>query len=175
MVIKSYGIEYNYENPNSTHSYERMGSDGASGYTRDAYDYLQPKSTNPRHSPKRQYQRANNIDYRDGEGQSPLGPDYNGWGVYDYGTTTLINNYSRIYKGESWQDDSYWLSPGTKRFLNEDLARNDIGFRCVIDHLGYVSGGEYEGRTNDERSKDTHNYNLWKYKYHDNTDKKLRP
>jgi len=173
-------IGYNYENPNSTHSNENYDNVDGRPYNRDAYDYQnvgnqQSRSTNPRHSPKRQYQRANNIDYRDGEGQTPLGPDYSGWGVYDYGTTTLINNYSRIYKGGSWQDDSYWLSPGTKRFLNEDLARNDVGFRCVIDHLGYVSGGEYEGRTNDERSKDTHNYNLWKYKYHDNTDKKLRP
>ena len=64
--------------------------------------------------------------------------------MYDYGRTTLINNYTRIYKGGSWQDDAYWLSPGTKRFLNEDLAQSSIGFRCVVDHLGYVSGGEYE-------------------------------
>ena len=87
-------------------------------------------------------------------------------GQYDYGRTTLINNYTRIYKGGSWQDNAYWLSPGSKRFLNEDLAKSDIGFRCVIDHLGYVSGGQY-----DIDDKDKANRHLWKYKYHDNDNK----
>ena len=75
--------------------------------------------------------------------------------------TTLINDQARVYKGGSWQDDAYWLSPGNKRFLNEDLASSDIGFRCVIDHLGYVSGGSYKL----EDSKDAKvNGKLWKYK-----------
>ena len=112
-------------------------------------------------SPKRNYNRANNIDYRDGQGSLPLTPEYAGWGVYDYGKVTLINNYTRIYKGGSWQDDAYWLSPGNKRFLNEDLASSDIGFRCVIDHLGYVSGGSYKNRYPDE---DKPNNALWKWK-----------
>ena len=195
--------KYNYENPNSTHSYENTeningydqtgsvitGIGGDETIKRDAYNYLQPKSTNPRHSPKRQYQRANNIDYRDGQGQHYLAQagamelgdaqGYRGWGVYDYGKYTLINNYSRIYKGGSWQDDAYWLSPGTKRFLNEDLAQSDIGFRCVVDHLGYVSGGEYEqvqsDYLNEKKDAGYHNWYLWKYKYKDNTRKALRP
>ena len=123
-------------------------------------------------SPKRNYNRANNIDYRDGQGSLPLTPEYAGWGVYDYGKVTLINNYTRIYKGGSWQDDAYWLSPGTKRFLNEDLAKNDIGFRCVIDHLGYVSGGEYE-QFGKSKNKDRYNRHLWKYKTHDNDNKNI--
>lgn len=159
------GESYNYENSNSTHSEENF--DG-----RDAYDFLTAKSTNPRSTPKRNYQRANNIDYRDGQGQKSLGPDYDGWGAYDYGRTTLINNYTRIYKGGSWQDDAYWLSPGSKRFLNEDLASNDIGFRCVIDHLGYVSGGEYED-LGKSKNKDRYNRHLWKYKTHDNDNKNI--
>tara|TARA_B100001250_G_C19773544_1_gene778412 strand:- start:1133 stop:1858 length:726 start_codon:yes stop_codon:yes gene_type:complete len=139
----------------------------------DRYNYL---TTNNDPSAKRQYNDANNIDYRDGQGdiRDPLafGSGYEGWGIYDYGKTTLINNYSRIYKGGSWQDDAYWLSPGTKRFLNEDLAKSDIGFRCVIDHLGYVSGGEYEefGKNKD---KDRYNRHLWKYKTHDNDNKNI--
>ena len=159
------GTGYNYENPNSTHSDENMVG-------RDAYNYLNSKSTNPRSSPKRQYNRANNIDYRDGQGQGALSSDYAGWGVYDYGRTTLINNYTRIYKGGSWQDDAYWLSPGNKRFLNEDLAQSDIGFRCVIDHLGYVSGGEYE-ESEKGKNKDRYNRDLWKYKNHDNDNKNI--
>ena len=168
--------EYNYENPNSTHSAENSNNDRP--YGRDAYDYLAPKSSNPRSSPKRQYQRANNIDYRDGEGQTefnnsdPRSVNYSGWGLYDYGRTTLVNNYSRIYKGGSWQDDAYWLSPGTKRYLNEDLAKSDIGFRCVIDHLGHVSGGMYAGYDKG-KNKDQVNPTLWKYKYHDNDNKNI--
>jgi formylglycine-generating enzyme required for sulfatase activity len=159
------GENYQYENPNSTNS---MGNNQY-----DSYDYLQSsKSTNPRSSPKRQYNQANNIDYRDGQGKMPLVGDYSGWGEYDYGKTTLINNYTRIYKGGSWQDDAYWLSPGNKRFLNEDLAQSDIGFRCVIDHLGYVSGGEYEG-SKKGKNKDRYNRDLWKYKNHDNDNKNI--
>ena len=71
-----------------------------------------------------------------------------------------FNNYTRVYKGGSWQDDAYWLSPGAKRFLNEDLASSDIGFRCVVDHLGYVSGGSYKLDEDDEGYKK----GLWKYK-----------
>ena len=164
--------EYNYENPNSTHSsreYEGRSEDGL--YGRDAYDFLVGKGSNPRSSPKRNYSRANNIDYRDGEGNAELGPDYGGWGSYDYGRTTMINNYTRIYKGGSWQDDAYWLSPGNKRSLNEDLAKSDIGFRCVIDHLGYVSGGEYN--INYGGKGDYANYNLWQWKYNNNTPKNI--
>jgi formylglycine-generating enzyme required for sulfatase activity len=166
------GESYNYENSNSTHSEENYNNVDNRQYGRDAYDFLTPKSTNPRSSPKRNYTRANNIDYRDGEGSTPIGADYSGWGVYDYGRTTLVNNYTRVYKGGSWQDDAYWLSPGTKRFLNEDLAKNDVGFRCVIDHLGYVSGGEYE-QLGKSKNKDRYNRNLWKYKTHDNDNKNI--
>ena len=166
------GESYNYENSNSTHSEENYNNVNDRPYGRDAYDFLTPKSSNPRSSPKRNYTRANNIDYRDGEGSTPVGADYSGWGVYDYGRTTLVNNYTRVYKGGSWQDDAYWLSPGTKRFLNEDLAKNDIGFRCVIDHLGYVSGGEYE-QLGKSKNKDRYNRHLWKYKTHDNDNKNI--
>ncbi len=166
------GESYNYENSNSTHSEENYNNVNDRPYGRDAYDFLTPKSSNPRSSPKRNYTRANNIDYRDGEGSTPVGADYSGWGVYDYGRTTLVNNYTRVYKGGSWQDDAYWLSPGTKRFLNEDLAKNDIGFRCVIDHLGYVSGGEYE-QLGKSKDKDRYNRHLWKYKTHDNDNKNI--
>ncbi len=157
---------YAYENSQSTNSNVNSNSEA------DAYSFLEnAKSSNPNSSSKRQYDRANNIDYRDGEGQTPLGADYSGWGIYDYGRTTLINNYTRVYKGGSWQDDAYWLSPGTKRHLNEDLAKSDVGFRCVIDHLGYVSGGEYE--QSGKSKKDRYNRDLWKYKTHDNDNKNI--
>ena len=50
--------------------------------------------------------------------------------------TTLISDKSRVYKGGSWADRAYWLSPGNRRFLDEDKATALIGFRCAMDRLG---------------------------------------
>ena len=55
---------------------------------------------------------------------------------YGYGVTTLISDKSRVVKGGSWNDRAYWLSPGTRRFLEEDLSTNTIGFRCAMTHYG---------------------------------------
>ena len=52
------------------------------------------------------------------------------------GMTTLISDKSRVYKGGSFLDRVYWLSPGTRRFLDEDRAAVDIGFRCAMDNVG---------------------------------------
>lgn len=38
----------------------------------------------------------------------------------------------RVYKGGSWNDDYYWLSPYTRRYLTEDSSTSTIGFRCVM-------------------------------------------
>ena len=50
--------------------------------------------------------------------------------------TTLISDKSRVYKGGSWADRAYWLSPGNRRFLDEDRSTALIGFRCAMDRLG---------------------------------------
>ena len=50
--------------------------------------------------------------------------------------TTLISDKSRVYKGGSWADRAYWLSPGNRRFLDEDKASAMIGFRCAMDRVG---------------------------------------
>jgi hypothetical protein len=49
----------------------------------------------------------------------------------------LINNTTRVYKGGSWKDRAYWLSPGTRRFLEEDQSTDYIGFRCAMDRVGF--------------------------------------
>lgn len=38
----------------------------------------------------------------------------------------------RVYKGGSWDDYAYWLSPSTRRRLLEDSATSTIGFRCAM-------------------------------------------
>ncbi len=42
----------------------------------------------------------------------------------------------RVYKGGSWNDVAYWLSPGTRRAIMEDSATADIGFRCAMIKAG---------------------------------------
>jgi gliding motility-associated lipoprotein GldJ len=50
--------------------------------------------------------------------------------------TSLINDNVRVYKGGSWRDRAYWLSPGTRRFLQQDQSRDDLGFRCAMTRVG---------------------------------------
>ena len=52
------------------------------------------------------------------------------------GFTSLITDKARVYKGGSWKDVAYWMSPGTRRFLDEDSATATIGFRCAMIRAG---------------------------------------
>ena len=56
--------------------------------------------------------------------------------MYDYANTSLISDRTRVYKGGSWKDRSYWLSPGTRRFLDQSQSSDCIGFRCAMDRIG---------------------------------------
>jgi formylglycine-generating enzyme required for sulfatase activity len=53
---------------------------------------------------------------------------------------TLINDNSRVYKGGSWKDRAYWLNPSTRRYLDQDASRDDIGFRCAMIRVGSPAG-----------------------------------
>ncbi len=81
---------------------------------------------------RRNYQRSYAIDYLDGDSLSGAS--------YGYGITTLVSDKSRVYKGGSWNDQAYWLSPGTRRYLEEDQGSSAIGFRCAMDHVGSPEG-----------------------------------
>ncbi|ANW96515.1 hypothetical protein AXE80_09580 [Wenyingzhuangia fucanilytica] len=59
--------------------------------------------------------------------------------------TTLITDYSRVYKGGSWKDRAYLLDPSQRRYLEEYMSTNYIGFRCVVTKVG-------EGKEKDRRS-----------------------
>jgi hypothetical protein len=92
---------------------------------------------------RRNYQRGNVINYMDGDSASMV--------YYGYGKTTLISDKSRVYKGGSWNDRPYWLSPGTRRALEEDQASATVGFRCAMDRVGSQEGngfknGQYFGK-----------------------------
>lgn len=61
---------------------------------------------------------------------------YNGAGENLIGISSLISDKSRVYKGGSWRDRAFWLSPSTRRFMDEDKSSNDIGFRCAMSQIG---------------------------------------
>ena len=104
------------------------------------------------------YQKGDYRNYRDGDLQSAIpgggGTDFtvedNKKGslrMYAQDNTanandfvTLINDNARVYKGGSWRDRAYWLNPSTRRFLDQESSRDDIGFRCAMIRVGSPSG-----------------------------------
>lgn len=52
------------------------------------------------------------------------------------GFISLISDKTRVYKGGSWKDVAYWMSPGTRRFLDQDSSTATIGFRCSMIRAG---------------------------------------
>jgi sulfatase modifying factor 1 len=82
---------------------------------------------------------SSSILAKDLEGKA-YNPDQRGYGdtvnSVLYGTTTLVNDHSKVYKGGSWKDLAYWLNPATRRFMNEDDASAEVGFRCAMDLVG---------------------------------------
>ena len=78
------------------------------------------------------YQRNNVINYMDGDSASQV--------FYGYGVSSLISDKSRVIKGGSWNDRPYWLSPGSRRFMEEDQGASTVGFRCAQTYLGPPEG-----------------------------------
>ena len=91
---------------------------------------------------------ANFTNYKDGDFQSIISESEE-WKNDSTKTSTdemyasgagnvipRISDHSRVYKGGSWKDRTYWLGPGTRRFMDERKSTNDLGFRCAMTHLG---------------------------------------
>ncbi|MCB9227452.1 MAG: SUMF1/EgtB/PvdO family nonheme iron enzyme [Chitinophagales bacterium] len=98
---------------------------------------------------RRNYRTADVRDYLDGDNQSLNGNEY----MYNYGVTSLVNNESRVYKGGSWNDRAYYLSPGTRRYLDQKEASSQIGFRCAMIRVGSPSGNQIKGGNNFKKKK----------------------
>jgi formylglycine-generating enzyme len=96
------------------------------------------------------YTKADYRNYLDGDYESSL--EYNNPDATKEGgsqrmyssdgndVTTLVADDTRVYKGGSWKDRAYWLSPGARRFLKEYEARDDLGFRCAMTRVGSPKG-----------------------------------
>lgn len=100
---------------------------------------------------RRNYKKGYVINYLDGDSTSEV--------TYDYGKTTLVSDHSRVYKGGSWADEAFWLSPGSRRFLDEDLSSSTIGFRCAMVRLGGDVDNKTKGGNNFKSTKKTKDMN----------------
>jgi gliding motility-associated lipoprotein GldJ len=80
------------------------------------------------------YKRGKVHDYLDGDKESEV--------FYEYGKTTLISDKARVVKGGSWADRAYWLTPGSRRFMEEDKSSRTVGFRCAMTRTGGPTGNE---------------------------------
>ncbi|WP_409021326.1 SUMF1/EgtB/PvdO family nonheme iron enzyme [Dyadobacter sp. CY261] len=51
-------------------------------------------------------------------------------------SNSMVDDKLRVYKGGSWSDVAYWLSPGTRRYMDQDSATAMVGFRCAMIATG---------------------------------------
>lgn len=91
------------------------------------------------------FNRAYNSDYIDGDDQSnPSEGNMYKFAVDDKGgvisdkenVKSLVSDHTRVIKGGSWKDRSYWLDPAQRRYLPEFMAADFVGFRCAMSYLG---------------------------------------
>ena len=117
---------------------------------KDSLGRMRYREVTPEESANRKnYRKADNINYKDGDFESAVVSDWleepsesnTTQMMYDYGVTSLINDKARVYKGGSWRDRAYFLSPSARRFLDENEAANYIGFRCAMTRVGGVVAG----------------------------------
>ncbi|MGB0199134.1 MAG: gliding motility lipoprotein GldJ [Flavobacteriaceae bacterium] len=90
------------------------------------------------------FDRSDNRNYQDGDAfsarensdnmyKSPVDSD----GLQrNEQLNTLISNQTRVIKGGSWKDRSFWLDPAQRRYLPEYMAADFVGFRCAMSYLG---------------------------------------
>jgi formylglycine-generating enzyme required for sulfatase activity len=99
---------------------------------------------------RRNYRQADNINYLDGDYASNIDVDWKSAPkdtsttnlMYQYGVSSLITDKARVYKGGSWKDPAYYMSPSARRFLDQDAASDAIGFRCAMTRVGGAIPGK---------------------------------
>jgi len=99
---------------------------------------------------RRNYRKADNRDFLDGDYTSTLksGGISSEWfdeqdkegPMYEINKTSMIDNRAHVYKGGNWKDREYWLSCGTRRFLDEEQSKSFLGFRCAMTRVGSPVG-----------------------------------
>jgi gliding motility-associated lipoprotein GldJ len=129
-MTPSDGEDFNYFRGNKFQKYYK---DASGEYERDSLGRLKKEDISDDEVANRfNYQKNDVRNYLDGDSSSGVS--------YGSGVTTLINDESRVIKGGSWNDRAYWLSPGTRRFMQETYAASTVGFRCAQSYLGPPEG-----------------------------------
>ncbi|MGI8634680.1 MAG: SUMF1/EgtB/PvdO family nonheme iron enzyme, partial [Segetibacter sp.] len=120
-------------NPYRGNRFQKIDLSGGEGNLRDSLGRIKMVDENDSTLRlRRNYQRSYAINYMDGDSISNVS--------YGYGLTTLVSDQSRVIKGGSWNDRAYWLSPGTRRFMEEDQSSSTVGFRCAMIAPGSPEG-----------------------------------
>lgn len=127
------GVDEDDVSPFRGNEFKKVDVSGGEGNLRDSMGRIKyiPESDSALRD-RRNYQKYYAVNYLDGDSLSSSS--------YGYGITTLISDKSRVIKGGSWNDMPYWLSPGTRRFLEEDQSSSTVGFRCAMTHYGSPEG-----------------------------------
>ena len=136
-------------------------------YYKDSLGRMVRKKIGRLKNPRDNYLLGDNRNYRDGDMMSLITGEldmnrldsisnsnkmyYQGAGAKQQGRASLVTETTRVYKGGSYKDRAYWLSPGTRRFLEETSASADIGFRCAMDRLGAAE--EFLGKNTTMKKK----------------------
>jgi len=129
--------------PNDFGLYNMLGN--VNEWVQDIYRPLPHQATNDYHGARTRQQQeqfsenglvilnGNDNDMEEQQAGYPMArlPD-----DYYANAQGLINNQARVYKGGSWKDRIHWLTPGTRRYLDQNKSANDIGFRCAMDLMG---------------------------------------
>jgi formylglycine-generating enzyme len=124
------GQDFNYFRGNK---FTKLFKDASGSFERDSVGRLKrTEISDDEVKTRANYQRNNVINYLDGDSASGVN--------YGYGITSLVNDKARVIKGGSWNDRAYWLSPGARRFMQQDQAASTIGFRCAQTYLGPPEG-----------------------------------
>ncbi|MBC8046942.1 MAG: SUMF1/EgtB/PvdO family nonheme iron enzyme [Fimbriimonadaceae bacterium] len=105
-----------------------------------------------KYRPQKDEEVVNRRNYKKGDEKNYVDGDSISLAYYDYAKTTLISDKSRVYKGGSWTDEAFWLSPGARRYLEEDQSTATLGFRCCMIRLGgdvdnFTKGGNQFKKT----------------------------
>lgn len=146
------GQDFDDLDPFRGNVFKKFTKDANGEYERDSIGRVKTATVTDEESKKRlNYQKGNVINYKDGDEQSMVN--------YGYGATTLVSDKSRVIKGGSWDDKAYWLSPGSRRFMDEDQSSAMVGFRCAMDRFGsqegngFKNGNHFSNRRQNTRKK----------------------
>jgi len=130
-------IDVNDVNPFRGNKFTEFYKNSNGEYERDTLGHLKKRVVmDEEAASRRNYQKGDVINYLDGDSISNVS--------YGYGITSLISDKSRVIKGGSWDDMPYWLSPGTRRYMEQDQASSTVGFRCAMTRLGSSEGNGFK-------------------------------